>query len=170
MTTGLRRDPLAPPKITRRLRAPIFRCPLGILYRENVLDGTKAVCWCILYEENVLGGTEWIRASRICRLGCSRSSDSSAQVLRNSRPEFRLLALRSRMNFLGLRASFRRRSVWQMQDLPPSALEGRTRDSGRAWSCSGQTAAGRLLFIVTSLDEGSILSLNSPKITIFEYV
>ena len=56
-----------------------------------------------------------------------------------------------------------RRSAWQMQDLPPSALEGRTRDSGRAWSCSGQTAAGRLLFLL-SLDKIRI------KITIFEYM
>ena len=48
---------------------------------------------------NVLGGTKWIFASRIVRRGRVMRSDSSAQVLRNSRPEFRLLPLRDSMLF-----------------------------------------------------------------------
>ena len=40
----------------------------------------------------VVGEARW-PWSVIGRLGCVRRSDSSAQVLRNSRPEFRLLAL-----------------------------------------------------------------------------
>ena len=44
----------------------------------------------ILYHGNVLDGTKLIRANQICSRGCGRRSDSSAQVLRNSRPEFRL--------------------------------------------------------------------------------
>ena len=48
---------------------------------------------CKWYQENVLGGTKWIFASRIVRRGRVMRSDSSAQVLRNSRPEFRLLPL-----------------------------------------------------------------------------
>ena len=46
------------------------------------------------------------RLSVIGRLGCARRSDSSAQVLRNSRPEFRLLALAQRY---ALQISFRGR-------------------------------------------------------------
>ena len=63
------------------------------MYRENVLNGTKCVLFPILYRRNVLGGTKWIFASRIVRRGRGSRSDSSAQVLRNSRPEFRLLPL-----------------------------------------------------------------------------
>ena len=62
-------------------------------YQKNVLRCTKSIKFCILYRENVLGGTKWIFASRIVRRGRVRRSDSSAQVLRNSRPEFRLLPL-----------------------------------------------------------------------------
>ena len=40
----------------------------------------------------VVGVARW-PWSVIGRLGCARRSDSSAQVLRNSRSEFRLLAL-----------------------------------------------------------------------------
>ena len=69
------------------------------MYRENVLNGTKCVLFPILYRRNVLGGTKWIFASRIVRRGRVRRSDSSAQVLRNSRPEFRLLPLRDSMLF-----------------------------------------------------------------------
>ena len=42
----------------------------------------------------VVGVARW-SWSVIGRLGCARRSDSSAQVLRNSRPEFRLLELLS---------------------------------------------------------------------------
>ena len=42
-----------------------------------------------MYQENVLDGTKLIRANQIGCHGCGRRSDSSAQVLRNSRPEFR---------------------------------------------------------------------------------
>ena len=44
----------------------------------------------VLYQENVLDGTKLIPGSRIGQRGCVRRSDSSAQVLRNSRLEFRL--------------------------------------------------------------------------------
>ena len=44
----------------------------------------------VLYQENVLDGTKLIPDSRIGQHGCVRRSDSSAQVLRNSRLEFRL--------------------------------------------------------------------------------
>ena len=44
----------------------------------------------VLYQENVLDGTKLIPDSRIGQRGCVRRSDSSAQVLRNSRLEFRL--------------------------------------------------------------------------------
>ena len=75
----------------------VLRCTKSIkfciLYRENVLNGTKCVLFPILYRRNVLGGTKWIFASRIVRRGRVMRSDSSAQVLRNSRPEFRLLPL-----------------------------------------------------------------------------
>ena len=69
------------------------------MYHENVLNGTKCVLFPILYRRNVLGGTKWIFASRIVRRGRGRRSDSSAQVLRNSRPGFRLLPLRDSMLF-----------------------------------------------------------------------
>ena len=69
------------------------------MYRENVLNDTKCVLFPILYRRNVLGGTKWIFASRIVRRGRVMRSDSSAQVLRNSRPEFRLLPLRDSMLF-----------------------------------------------------------------------
>ena len=69
------------------------------MHHENVLNGTKCVLFPILYRRNVLGGTKWIFASRIVRRGRVRRSDSSAQVLRNSRPEFRLLPLRDSMLF-----------------------------------------------------------------------
>ena len=39
-----------------------------------------------MYQENVLGGTKLIRANQIGCHCCGRRSDSSAQVLRNSRP------------------------------------------------------------------------------------
>ena len=44
----------------------------------------------VLYQENVLDGTKLIPDSRIGQRGCDGRSDSSAQVLRNSRLEFRL--------------------------------------------------------------------------------
>ena len=44
----------------------------------------------VLCQENVLDGTKLIPDSRIGQRGCVRRSDSSAQVLRNSRLEFRL--------------------------------------------------------------------------------
>ena len=44
----------------------------------------------VLYQENVLDGTKLIPDSRIGQRGCVGRSDSSAQVLRNSRLEFRL--------------------------------------------------------------------------------
>ena len=75
----------------------VLRCTKSIkfciLHGENVLNGTKCVLFPILYRRNVLGGTKWIFASRIVRRGRVSRSDSSAQVLRNSRPEFRLLPL-----------------------------------------------------------------------------
>ena len=91
------------------------------MYRENVLNGTKCVLFPILYHRNVLGGTKWIFASRIVRRGRVMRSDSSAQVLRNSRPEFRLLPLDTgwlnswttwRVRVLLYLSAIDRKSVW----------------------------------------------------------
>ena len=41
--------------------------PWFILYRENVLGGTKSVCWGVLYRKNVLTYTECVCGGVLCR-------------------------------------------------------------------------------------------------------
>ena len=62
-----------------------------IWFQENVLSYPNSSRNCVLLQENVLNGTKCI-LRRYYRGGGWRS-DSTAQVLRNSRSEFRLLPL-----------------------------------------------------------------------------
>ena len=62
-----------------------------VLFRENVLSYPELSSYIILFQENVLYETKVLALWD--KHGGGRSSDSSAQVLRNSRPEFRLLSL-----------------------------------------------------------------------------
>ena len=71
-----------------------FLCSVLHLSQENVLSYPNASRKCVLFWENVLGGTKFI-LRRYYRGGGWRS-DSTAQVLRNSRSEFRLLPLAKR--------------------------------------------------------------------------
>ena len=73
-----------------------------IWYRENVLDGTKAVFRCTLYhlKRFLLHGIGTHGYGRVYSIQYFEPQDGCS-----------------------------------LQDLPPSALEGGARDSGRAWSC-----------------------------------
>ena len=71
-----------------------FLCSVLHLSQENVLSYPNASRKCVLFWENILAGTKFI-LRRYYRGGGWRS-DSTAQVLRNSRSEFRLLPLAKR--------------------------------------------------------------------------
>ena len=74
-------------------------------YQENVLSYPKLLNYDVLFRENVFRRNQFY-VSEI-KHGGGRNSDSSAQVLRNSRLEFRLLPPSQRF---ALQISFRSRS------------------------------------------------------------